>query len=144
MHRADRRDRERADRQQQQLPGQPKIADGARAEHGADRPGRDIGAERIQLTVRKVDDAHDAVNQAQARGNEEKNGRVENGIQNLNYQNVHCPPVDFSCCLILDAGEAARARDGHFLSIMFTPADGRLDARKWSALHGFPSGKCRE
>jgi hypothetical protein len=32
----------------------------------------------------QIDDAHDAVNQAQASGDEEQNGRVKNGVQRLN------------------------------------------------------------
>ena len=42
--------------------------------------------------MRQVDDAHDAVDEAQARGDEEQNGRVENGIQDLNDQDVHFRP----------------------------------------------------
>ncbi len=80
---ADRGDGEGADGQQQELAGEREVAAGGGAEHAADRPGRDVGAERIERPMRQIDDAHDAVDEAQAGSDEEQHGRVEQRVQHL-------------------------------------------------------------
>ena len=62
------------------------------AERAADHPGRDVGAERVERAVRQVDDAHDAVDEAQARGDEEEHRRVEERVEHLDDEDRrrHC------------------------------------------------------
>src|ERR1700732_2836268 len=57
-----------------------------------DQPSGDVGADSIQAAMRKVDDPHDPEDQAQARGNEEKHGGVEQRVQDLDGENRHRSP----------------------------------------------------
>src|SRR5262245_16865282 len=65
------------------------MAGCAGAERTADGPGRHVRAERIEGTVRQVDDAHHAINQAETRGDEKQNGGVEDGVEDLYEEDVH-------------------------------------------------------
>ena len=49
----------------------------------ADGPGRHVGAERVEVAVGHVDDAHDAVDEGEPAGDEEEDGRVEEGVQDV-------------------------------------------------------------
>ena len=76
-HRAHDRDRDGADGQQEQEAGKAERAARRVADRAADDPGRDVGAERIERPMREIDDTHDAIDEAQARGDQEQNRRVE-------------------------------------------------------------------
>ena len=88
-HRAHDRDRDGADGQQEQEAGKAERAARRVADRAADDPGRDVGAERIEGAMRQIDDAHDAVDEAQARGDQKQNRRVEERIEQLDDEDRH-------------------------------------------------------
>jgi hypothetical protein len=59
--------------------------------------------------VRKIDNAHDAVDEAQAGGDEKEDGGIENGIQRLNDQGIHSCPV-CACLKIPFADDVRRLK----------------------------------
>ena len=58
-------------------------------ERQTDRPGRDECAERVEVSVREIEDAHHAVDQAQSAGDQKEHGAVQQRIQNVDYEDTH-------------------------------------------------------
>src|SRR5207237_1378000 len=61
----------------------------ARGRPHPDRPRRRVRAERVEVAVGEVDDAHDAVDQAEAAGDEEEDRRVEQRVEEVDEEEVH-------------------------------------------------------
>ena len=68
----------RPDQQEQEERGRRK-----RARQDADDPRGHVGAERIEVAVGHVHDAHDAVDQGESARDEEEDGRVEERVQDV-------------------------------------------------------------
>src|SRR6266481_6054631 len=58
-----------------------------------DKPGGDIGADRIEAAMREIDDAHDPEDQAQPCGDEKQHRGVEQRVQDLNGEDRHQSPL---------------------------------------------------
>jgi hypothetical protein len=96
-HRSEPRDDDRAGRQQEEHAGEAEIVAECGAGGAADGPCGDIGAECIEAAMRHIHDPHDAVNEAQAGGDQEENRGVEKGIEDLDDENRHgLPPCELA------------------------------------------------
>ena len=76
-HRAHDRDRDGPSGQQEQEAGKAERTARRMADRPADDPGRDVGTERIERPMGEIDDAHDTIDEAQARGDQKQNRCVE-------------------------------------------------------------------